>query len=292
MCLLILWLSLQLAALLTACTAHVVPLSGVALTSRQQPVKVNLTFVDPDTIRMLGYEFSKCGSVRSFAPKLGNLLTFFFHFKPNLEEIIADAQQGINSKHGFAAFFKSNLNIQKVVNAYRPLLEASPVIVNPERADVIKTWTPQPRFTCIDESDPESADIMAQCNKVIHPGYPHRWPLVIHPGTEQISVCPFFFQLEQCSPVGGHYCPRIGANGKFRPGDGSLLESGFAYVVYALVVLYNRNLYESHTEFNAWWDMQYAVELSAKQSLLNAESFGFYAGGELFQMKLRRDELY
>ena len=72
----------------------------------------------------------------------------------------------------------------------------------------------------------------------------------------------------------------LGRDGKFKPGDGSLLQSLFAYVVYSLVTMYDRALYRTYHNWDDLWDMQYTVELNSRQSINSAQNYGFYAGGE------------
>ena len=46
--------------------------------------------------------------------------------------------------------------------------------------------------------------------------------------------------------------------------------------------MYNRKVYESYLDWDSQKNMQYTVELHARQSRLNSESYVFYAGGKLF----------
>ncbi|KAI4246944.1 MAG: hypothetical protein L6R42_009743 [Xanthoria sp. 1 TBL-2021] len=272
------WISLLVSTLFTISTAHVINPSRNVLSSRQQ-VQVDIRHVDADTVSFNGWEISGCGTPQNMEPKLNGILSFLFKIKPHLEAVVADAQLGTRSSHGYTAFFKTSANVRKVISKYQALVDVNPVLVSAERAKVIGTRTPQPRFQCINENDPGTADTMDQCNRVLGPGLSPQHPVIVHTGTERISICPSFFTMKKYPPP-QQKCPTLGADGKFRPGEGALLTNGFAYMVYALVMMYNRELYETHADFNAMWDMQYAVELTARQSLLNPESYGFYAGGE------------
>ncbi|KAI4222341.1 MAG: hypothetical protein L6R36_006226 [Xanthoria steineri] len=184
----------------------------------------------------------------------------------------------------YAAFFKTTTSMRKVINKYEILKDASPVIVSSERARIIGKHTAQPRFQCIDENDLNQADIRAQCMPLgTTSGFESRPPLVVFPGTEIIAVCPSFFQLNQYRQPqreGGSalLCPPLGGDGKFPPGNGVLLISGFGYAIHALVLLKNRELWDGRVNWNQIFDIQHAVELSARYSLLNAESYAFYAG--------------
>ncbi|KAI4098856.1 MAG: hypothetical protein LQ339_006260 [Xanthoria mediterranea] len=241
-----------------------------------------INVIDRDTISWEGWEISGCGTPTS--PKVNDLLGFLFQFKPHVEVVIADARLGLRSPHGYAAFFKTTTSMRKVINKYEILKDASPVIVSSERARFIGSHTAQPRFQCIDENDLNQADILAQCMPLgTTSGFEPRPPLVVFPGTEIIAVCPSFFQLNQYRQPqreGGSalLCPPLGGDGKFPPGNGVLLISGFGYAIHALVLLKNRELWDGRVGWNKIFDIQHAVELSARESLLNAESYAFYAG--------------
>lgn len=271
------WSYLFFSALLTISAAYVVNPPHNVLSSRQ--VNLDIKYVDADTISFNGYHIYDCGSPQAMPPKLNALLGFLFQMKPHLQGVINDARQGTRSQHGYTAFFKSSINMRRVIAAYQRLVDAAPVIVHEERAKIIGTHTPQPKFQCINENDPNTEDVMELCDRGLRHGFPSHNPVIHRPGTELILVCPSFFQLTQYPPP-ERICPTLGANGKFRRGDYKLLGGAFAYTVYTLVFMYNREMYETYEDFNSLWDMQYAVELNSRQSVLNPESYGFYAGGE------------
>ena len=112
---------------------------------------------------------------------------------------------------------------------------------------------------------------------------PTSTPIIIWPGTEMMAICPSFFQMKQY-PTTEQGCPTL-EGGKFRPHDGKLIQSLFAYVVFHLIVMYNRDMYETYHEWTTQDDMQYAVELSSRQSLLHATNYGYYAGGRLLALR-------
>lgn len=187
---------------------------------------------------------------------------------------MVDAQQGTHSRHGFAAFFKSNSNIRNVAFAFQPLLDGRPIIINEERAASDQgTRARQPTLMCINEGDEKTADILAECKEV------NKGPLAIWPGTEMMALCPDTFN-KTLHPYATQTCPTLDRSGKFKPGDASLVQGLFAKLVYNLVTMYYRKMYETYGDRDSWNDMQYAVELNARQSLSNRESYGFYAGGK------------
>ncbi|KAI4192859.1 MAG: hypothetical protein LQ346_004125 [Caloplaca aetnensis] len=268
------WKPLCVAALLAISTAHLIKPPRSIISDRQQ-VQLNVSFVDASTVSYNGWMISGCGEGKVVTPKLNEILIFLFDMKSHLEAVVADVKLGTRSSHGFPAFFKTSTNIRTVMNKYRQLLDVNPVIVDADRARELGTRTPQPTFHCLKKDDPESADMMAQCQSV-----PSHYPAIWVLGSESIWLCPKFFTTVSYPPPKQH-CPTLGANGKFKPGDGSLMGSNFAYMVFSMVLMYNRDIYESLTKYNRRADMQSAVELSARQSVLHAANYGFYAGGEL-----------
>lgn len=270
---------LFIAILLTVAHSHAV------FQSRDAPptVYMDIRLIDEATISWEGWEISGCGNPTS--AKVNSLLGFLFQFKPHVEAVIADARLGLRSPHGYAAFFKTITSMRKVKNKYEALKDASPVIVSSERARIIGKHTAQPRFQCIDENDLNQANILEQCLPLgTTSGFEPRPPLIFFPGTEIIAVCPSFFQLNQYRQPqreGGSalLCPPLGGDGKFPSGNGVLLTSAFGYAIHALVLLKNRELWDGREDWNTIFDIQNAVELSARDSLLNAESYAFYAGG-------------
>ncbi|KAL8931075.1 MAG: hypothetical protein Q9208_000178 [Pyrenodesmia sp. 3 TL-2023] len=235
---------------------------------------MDIRTVDANAVSYNGWKISNCRHPQNMT-ELNRVLGFLFQLKPNLEAVIADARLGTRSPHGYAVFFKTSTSIRRVVAKFQSMVDVTPVIVTPERAKVIGTRTPQPRFQCLGEGDDP---IIKLCTR-----NPRSLPLfIVHPGTERISICPNFFRVKQYS-LPRKSCPTLGADGRFRPGDGSLMSNAFAYAVHALVLLYGREFHVTTPAdtVDSIYDMQYAVDLNARQSLLNQESYAFYAGGRV-----------
>ncbi|KAL9005517.1 MAG: hypothetical protein Q9188_001719 [Gyalolechia gomerana] len=259
---------------LTLLAAHIISPPYHILSTRQE-VNTDVKYIDENTTSYNGYRLANCGTSEDVGPGLTSLLGFLIQMKPALESVIDDAKHGPGSAHGYAAFFKSGTNILKVVTAYQRLVDATPVIVSDERAKLIGTHTPQPVLQCIHTNDPQTADILKECDRLVA----RQQPLIPWPGTEYVSVCPSFFTLTQYPPP-EQICPTLGADGRFEPGDGKLMGSGFAQAVYALIIMYNRDLHQTYENFGSVFDVRFAVALDSRQSLLNAENYGFYAEGE------------
>ena len=224
--------------------------------------------------RYNGYDINDCGDPQSPTSKGNWLLGFLFQMRPHLEQVIADAQLGTRSKHGYAAFFKSATNIRKVTAAYQRLLDAQPIIVDEDRVSTTlgRTRTPQPLLLCVNDGDAERAALMFQCNAQMS-------PMIIWPGTEVMVLCPRFFEKKQY-PFGVIVCPDLGSDGRYRTGDGRLMSGLFATMVYLLTIMYERGLYEEYQHWGRPHDMQWAVDQNTRQSVMIPESYGFYAGGE------------
>ncbi|KAL8803582.1 MAG: hypothetical protein Q9182_003087 [Xanthomendoza sp. 2 TL-2023] len=239
---------------------------------------MDIKYIDGSTISFKGWHLTGCVNHRVRGPRLNQLLGFLHQLNPHIEAVIADAQKGLRSTHGYTTFFKTAINVRKVVAKYRPLLDASPIILSEARSKILGNMTAQPKFRCINEDNPKHAAVMALCNRPLGYDISPRQPLLAHPGSEYLDVCPSFFQMDQY-PLPGRNCPILWSDGRFRKGDVMLLSSGFAFMVYALVMMYNRELHETYSNYQMIYDMRYAEELNGRHSVLNAESYGLYAGG-------------
>lgn len=266
-------LSLFLLVSLTLTAATDASYTEQLLSTRQNEVTVSITEFGTKVIRFNGYDIINCGNARNKTSKAVRLLGFLSQMKIQLERVVADAKLGTRSQHGYTAFFKSNRNIRKVTTAFQSLVDPLPIIVSEER--VAENWersrTPQPAFLCINENDDRTAAIMEECKSG-----PLSKIALIWPGTELLAVCPDFFTTMKY-PTAEQACPTL-QGGKFKPGDGKLMESSFAYVVYLLVTMYDRGL-SATRDWQKLWDMNNALELNSRQSVLSGENYGFYAGG-------------
>ena len=278
------WPYLLLIPCLTAALIPNPPRSLLSL--RQEEASLDSKLVSDNAFLYNGYHIHNCGNPTNQTSRAYHLLGFLSYMKPQLERIIADARQGRNSKHGYTAFFKTNVNIRKVVHIFESLVDAKPIIVSKERAKLTYqgSRTPQPMLQCTSEGDAASVVAWELCKS------PNKMPIKAGPGTEVMAICPNFFKTSS-TPASGpwwtrHYarpvdCPAL-SDGEFVFNDFALMGSMFAFVVYNLVVLNNREMYETYVDWDHLWDMQYAVDLNSRESMLNAASFGYYAGGEFW----------
>ena len=248
---------------------------GVFPPSSGESIPFNTTQIGPITFFYRGYLIHNCGTPHDASSQANQVLRFVFKLQAILQNVIADTQQGTRSRHGFAAFFKSNSNIPNVENALRSVLIGRPIIISAERAASDQgPRNRRPTLMCINEDDEKTAHILADCKEI------GTGPLAIWPGTEVMALCPDAFN-ESLHPYAMRTCPTLNRSGKFKPGDASLAHGFFAQLVYNLITMYHRKMYETYEDWDSLKDMQYAVELNARQSLLNIESYGYYVGGKL-----------
>ncbi|KAI4192864.1 MAG: hypothetical protein LQ350_008547, partial [Teloschistes chrysophthalmus] len=269
------WLCLLSAWLSTRCTAYVLDPDWKALSSRQEQVTVEIKHVGDGVVNFNGFEIGSCGTPEAPTSQFNTIVRFLYYAKPHLQAVIDDAQQGVLSPHGYAAFFKSPTNIRRVTGILQNILNGNPLIVDADRAAIIKTHTPQPRLVCINEDDEMFANITKLCNRSLRYGIDTADPMLIFPGKERIAVCPSFFRVAHFRPPP---CPTLTSDGKFERQDMTLMRTSFAYFVFALAMMYNRDMWKAEFDYGNLSDMQEAVELDRRQCMHNPENFGFYAG--------------
>ncbi|KAL9585485.1 MAG: hypothetical protein Q9203_004228 [Teloschistes exilis] len=198
--------------------------------------------------------------------EFNNIIRFLYYAKPHLQAVIEDAQQGVESQHGFAAFFKSSTNIRRVTGILQDIVNANPLIVDEDRARTIKTHTPQPRFVCIKEDDESVANITKLCSRSLRYGINTADPMLIFPGKERIAVCPSFFRVAHFRPPP---CPTLTSDGKFEHQAMTLMRTSFAYFVYALAMMYNRDMWTAKLDYGKLSDMQDATLPFTRSLLVN-----------------------
>ncbi|KAI4192994.1 MAG: hypothetical protein LQ350_008510 [Teloschistes chrysophthalmus] len=211
--------------LIIPCAGYVLIPDWKALSSRQDLVTVEIKHLGGDVVSFNGFEIASCGTPEAPTSEFNNIIRFLHYAKPHLQAVIEDAQQGVESQHGFAAFFKSSTNIRRVTGIFQNIVNANPLIVDEDRARTIKTHTPQPRFVCIKEDDESVANITKLCNRSLRYGINTADPMLIFPGKEPIAVCPSFFRVAHFRPPP---CPTLTSDGKFEHQDMTLMRTSFA----------------------------------------------------------------
>ncbi|KAI4242370.1 MAG: hypothetical protein LQ352_007255 [Teloschistes flavicans] len=283
-----LWPHVLFAWLIMPCAAYVLSPDWKALSNRQDLVTVEIKHVGGDVVSFNGFEIASCGTPEKPTSQFNNMISFLYYAKPHLQAVIEDAQQGVQSQHGYAAFFKSSTNIRRVTGILQNILDANPLIVDEDRARIIKTHTPQPRFVCINADDESVANITKLCNRSLRYGIDTADPMLVFPGKERIAVCPSFFRVAHFRPPP---CPTLTSDGKFERQDMTLMRTSFAYFVYTLAMMYNRDMWQAKLDYGNLSDMQDAVSLDSRQSMHNPENFGFYAGAVVHNSENARTNL-
>ena len=223
----------------------------------------------PELIGFNNYNITYCGDPHDATSRASRLMGFLAAMKTQLERLVADAQLGTHSSR-YAAFFKSNRNVQKVIAQLRNLIDGNPVIVAESRAESAGSRTLQPKLVCISKANPETAVWMAECEARLGD------PVFSLLGTEVVAICPNFWNL----PLFSSECPLM-EGGRVSMKDNLVLQKGmYAFMVNQLVRLYDRGIRESERDYGIAFTMQEAMELDARHSLLSATNYGFYAGGE------------
>ncbi|KAL8682177.1 MAG: hypothetical protein Q9224_006799, partial [Gallowayella concinna] len=172
-------LHLTFSTLLAISTALTINPHYDALSSRQSFAQ-DANYVDGSTIRFRGWDITGCVNDPVQGAKRYRLMNFLALLKPHVEAVIADAQKGTGSAHGYSAFFKTATSVRKVVAKYQPLLDASPIILGDARSKELGIKIAPPRFLCVNESNPEHADVMALCNHSFFDLSP-QYPVIAHP---------------------------------------------------------------------------------------------------------------
>lgn len=183
-----------------------------------------------------------------------------------LQAVIADAELGTSSRHGYASFFKTNDSIAEVLKVYQDIAAGrdSSAGINPGRTELSST---QPMFMCINDV-PETEPIYQVCTTEDQSGFP-----ISRIGqSDMIAICPRFWDIREM-PVPRLDCPRVGGSKLYR-NNMDLSINQQAMIVYVLVALFRNN-----TVWPPVMKIQDAVDLNASASLANANSHALYYAG-------------
>lgn len=203
--------------------------------------------------------------------------------KLQLQKLIANAQKRTRSQHDFVVFFKFDRNIDKIVRTFEFLIDVYFIIVNEERVSrTIKHFrTSQSMLMCINENDDRIATTMKIC--IIDS---LTTSLIISFDKKIMTICFDFFNIKLYSKK-AFACFKL-ENEKFKHFDVFLMKNLYAYVVYVLITMYNRDLYEFYYDFVYLRNMQYAVNLNVKNNVLNEINYDFYIDDKLLILHLFR----
>ena len=237
--------------------------------------------VDMSVVWSGKYQIIKCnaGQTNSMASKLQAILPEVWS---NLQDTIRDAAKGTSSSHGYSAFFKTSDNSQLVQAVYQNMAAGKPVSLAADSTSQGRNINPPnlawPALVCIQPGDPATAEHYLACTT---------GPLAGHMAAgladQFVMLCPHFWLLPDEPEISN--CPRVRRN-TLTPNDNSLVSNRQALLVHEFAHLYgvrgggeSRGLNWREGEYEPYL-LQDVVDLSAKNSLNNAQNFAFYYAGK------------
>ncbi|KAL9135213.1 MAG: hypothetical protein Q9175_003597 [Cornicularia normoerica] len=221
------------------------------------------------------YQILLCGAGQpdSKAARLQALLPLIWQ---NLQIAIQDVKKGTASQHGYTAFFKSNANQAAVMDLFQKVSAGDAIPISADRAMRLGSLTASPSFACMAEGDSFTAHLYAEC--LARSTGTRFSPLMTWGATEIIMICPSFWTL----PAGltRANCPKVVDN-KAAPNDEALIRSMYGSIVHMLVNVYlPESLDYGNSVVEEVINVQDAVALNATESMVNANNYALYAGGE------------
>jgi len=191
-----------------------------------------------------------------------------------IQDLLQDIILGTASPHGYAAFFKTNSDLEAVRQVYQDIADGPDVFASAGPGHPSRLT--QPAIVCANPGEPDTVLQQASCNDPMGFG---RTVAGVARHSGIVHLCPIFFRLPRVPRRGA--CPRVDrATNRFEVGDNGL-ELGrnqFAILVHELAHVYlaERGLGGQEEVYG----IQGTVEISASASLENAQNYGFYAAGE------------
>ena len=262
--------TLPLLATLTICS------SISHLSPRQQSLpELKALFQTSDITASGNYNIVYCNSqsTHTRSNKARLLKTLLPLFTTVLEQLLNDVKLGTRSPHGFRALFKTSLNKKIVSSVFQKILNQDPINLITERAQYLGTSTAYPTFVCLEPGNPHTSQALAWCQE------DEDTKLTTAPGWEAIFICPHFWNL----PASAHLnqCPTVGADNKMveNPDEPGLAETMYGAIVHELVHMYYHKTASLVERVTETYDLQACVDLSAKDSVLNANNYAYYASG-------------
>jgi len=239
--------------------------------------------VDTSIVWSGKYQIIKCnaGQANSMASKLQAILPEVWS---NLQDTIKDAAKGTSSSHGYSAFFKTSDNIQLVQAVYQNMAAGKPVSLAADSTSQGRNINPLnlvwPGLVCIQPGDPATAEHYLACTTGPLAGH-----MVAGLAGQFTMLCPHFWLLPDEPDISN--CPRVRRN-TLTPNDDSLVSNRQAQLVHEFAHLYgvrggggSRGINWREGEYEPYL-LQDVVDLSAKNSLNNAQNFAFYYAGKTF----------
>ena len=218
----------------------------------------NLTFSGNYRIRYCGKgPGSKAAQLQALLPK----------FWEQLQLVLADVKRGTASK-AYRAYFKSQDNATYVESIFQAIADGALVHIPVDGAPTHFSSSSYPSLLCVDPSVPNVDSLLPAC---IHAA------AAIVPNREIVILCDHYWVQMKDRPLPVRSdCPRVKHN-KFFPDDYRVMYNQFGTFVHELTHAYIRVWNAANTETYNPTD---AVNLSAEDSLLNANNYALYASSE------------
>ncbi|KAL6716163.1 hypothetical protein ACLMJK_005729 [Lecanora helva] len=188
-----------------------------------------------------------------------------------LHELFQDIPQGVTSRHGYAAFFKTHQNLEAVRQVYQDILDGPDVPTSAGPGTPVRL-TP-PTIVCVNAGEPDTYRFHEYCSR---PAIRGSMVAGVPAHTGIVFLCPQFFRLPRIPRPGS--CPRMDyAINQFAVADNGL-ELGrnqFAILVHEIAHVYLQERgFGGELET---YGIQEAVALNASASYTNAMNYAFYA---------------
>ena len=190
----------------------------------------------PDSITIGNYTVLGCSSrsVGTTAGSNADYLTIYLPaFFSRMRYVLADAELGLSSFHGYNNFFKEESSKVAVAEVYRDIREGSLIELISRRGKKIE----RPKIVCLGEEEDEShVTGIGNLYEFFCTGtYAEHAPAAQFRKTELVVLCPSFFKLDTWPAIA--WCPRT-VNGVSQPDGNGLLQSQYAILIRALAGLY------------------------------------------------------
>lgn len=215
------------------------------------------------------YQIRNCdaGRTGSMAADLQALLPQIYD---NIQAVITDVKLGTASRHGYAAFFHNNNNIDYVQDIFMKIAAGSLVPLHNAEG---RTTNPilnmgLPTIVCIRPGDPAVSGLYEGCKDLSNiAGHKDNF----------ILLCPSFWEFDD-EPE-SFDCPRLRKN-TLTPNDETLANNKQATLVHELAHLYGvtSGLRWQDGHFEAY-KVRDATDLDEKDALKNAPNFAYYYAG-------------
>ncbi len=205
------------------------------------------------------------GTPNSNASGLQQLLPQWWDY---LQLAETDVRLGTASTHGYEAMFKTNDSVPTVSSTLAGVANGGPITIGTGPLAAKR----KPTLVCINAGDPNTAAVYHACMSdprgAVFAGH---WP-----HSEIIALCPEFWNLPDGPTL--YDCPSRRLN-QLTPNTATLTVNKFGVFMHQAVLLYNL------TTIVGWPQEVYAaqslVTLTATRALANANSYAFYACGEM-----------